>query len=82
MAKKPDDGPEHAFPGLSAYNVPMQRGMTLRDWFAAQALIGIVMGIPAPVVNDMADRVKGGAREAKAAYAWADAMLAERQPKG
>jgi hypothetical protein len=52
--------------------------MTLRDHFAAAALQGIIAhGADAPL-KDMADRTRGGAHEAAAAYAWADAMLAER----
>lgn len=43
------------------------RGMTLRDWFAGQALAGL-----------SAKNHAGGVSIAKSAYALADAMLAER----
>jgi hypothetical protein len=43
-----------------------ERGMTLRDWFAGQALIGLLTTRPADEIV------------AKWAYSYADAMLAER----
>lgn len=55
------------------------RGMTLRDYFAAQALAGIVSSVPREWVDGMRDGTKGGARESEAAYAWADAMLKVRR---
>ena len=74
---KPDGGP--AFPvGLipkdGAINIgnPKSSGMTLRDYFAGQALIGILTtrGVP-KVDNDISADVRD-------AYEYADAMLAER----
>jgi hypothetical protein len=53
------------------YNGP-QHGMTLRDWFAGQAL---------SIAWDCADH-KGFALTALNAYALADAMLAERSKEG
>lgn len=44
-------------------------GMTLRDWFAGQALAGILATLPTQY--DIKDN-------AEDAYAYADAMLAER----
>ena len=61
--------------------VPMAHirdGMTLRDYFAAAALQGIIAYGPDAKMMDMAEGARGGAHEARAAYAWADAMLAER----
>jgi hypothetical protein len=49
--------------------------MTLRDWFAGQALAG--MGIWSPKTWDDPDEVYF-ANRAKWAYAQADAMLKER----
>lgn len=46
-------------------------GMSLRDWFAGQALIGLVAG---RVVGDLT--IEG---EAVDAYRYADAMLAARK---
>lgn len=39
-ANKPDNPP--AFPLYPGNGFPQQRGMTLRDWFAGQALAGLV----------------------------------------
>lgn len=50
------------------------RGMSLRDWFAGQALVGRQCPIP----NDADER----ARFAGIYYAMADAMLAERAKRG
>ena len=48
-------------------------GMTLRDWFAGQALVGMLASAP------VADRSKPKHRGwAENAYLFADAMLAER----
>jgi hypothetical protein len=50
-------------------------GMTLRDWFAGQALVGLVAGYHAN--SDM-----GGVSPsmwAEGAYQYADAMLAQRE---
>lgn len=47
--------------------------MTLRDWFAGQALAGFT----ACHLED-GDAIMGAADTAKAAYNYADAMLAER----
>lgn len=50
-----------------------QEGMTLRDWFAGQALVGMLASAP------VADRSKPKHRGwAENAYLFADAMLAER----
>ena len=53
------------------------RGMTLRDYFAAQALIGIVIGMRAADRRKYRDSCATGI-EVATAYAMADAMLAER----
>lgn len=69
MSAHDDGGP--AFPRLSDTRSGEFPGMTLRDWFAGQALVGM-----------MAYRSAGGpviaALHASAAYEIADAMLAER----
>ncbi|MBZ5761540.1 hypothetical protein LAV84_18510 [Rhizobium sp. VS19-DR104.2] len=46
-------------------------GMTLRDWFAGQALIGMMQAMR-PYSNDFA-------RSAREAYVQADAMIAARE---
>jgi hypothetical protein len=51
-------------------------GMTLRDWFAGQALAGIA---PAPAENVALMRKEAGTQSlSEIAYAIADAMIAER----
>ena len=47
----------------------VQHGMDLRDWFAGQAMIGVAAYAGEPVPPELL---------AKAAYGFADAMLAER----
>ena len=73
-----DGGP--AFPQTAQVEFLRQNGMSLRDWFAGQALAGII----GPIATDprLAERIEG--REmARIAYQAADAMLAERsKPPG
>lgn len=75
MSAKTNGGP--AFPAQPIYQHPhgatgmsSQEGMTLRDWFAGQALGGMLGGTPGSHLQEEAC--------AKAAYSYADAMLAER----
>lgn len=69
----------HAFPGQPAYGTPPagvtvmygQRGMSLRDWFAGQALVGMGTWSPwDPMDQD---------QRARWAYQQADAMLKARE---
>lgn len=53
-------------------------GMTLRDWFAGQALASIIDRAPVEAIQDILAGVRGGRPMAYGAYAIADAMLAER----
>jgi len=63
-----------AFPRAgSDHNVP-ESGMTLRDWFAGQALLGELTQ-PWPEGFDLDE---GAEMMANRAYALADAMLAKR----
>lgn len=48
-------------------------GMSLRDWFAGQALVGIISALESHVSNRLADATR--------AYEYADAMLTARRPK-
>ena len=78
MAKKPkidDGGP--AFPGryVDKYGdvIPVA-GMTLRDWLAGQAAVGLLANVSAPRArSDLVTAVALGS------YAIADAMLAARK---
>lgn len=73
-----------AFPeiGNVAYNSDWQSesGMTLRDWFAGQALMG--MGTWSPVsAEELSHRDIVQKMRAEFAYEQADAMIAAREPK-
>ena len=52
-----------------------EKGMTLRDWFAGQALAGIC----APLYDDESPTIWKHREFAKGAYMFADAMLAARK---
>ena len=63
-----DGGP--AFPVIAEHGLGhISNGMTLRDWFAGQALVGY-LAQPGPNADD--------SEIAKMAYVRADAMIAER----
>ena len=68
-----DGGP--AFPGQprDTFASSLPAGMSLRDWFAGQALIGILSNQESLPVNSRASDTI-----ASWAYFFADAMLAER----
>ena len=59
--------------------IGLNGGMTLRDYFAAAALQGIIANGPNAQLMDVAQGLRGGKHEVEAAYVWADAMLAERE---
>lgn len=77
-----DGGP--AFPGevkfrtgFGAPPVAVQyEGMTLRDWFAGQALVGIIQAPDWTLPSG--ESAESDAEHAVAAYAMADAMIAAR----
>ena len=62
-----------AFPTGTGGNTPYSNGMTLRDYFAGQAMAAVNLGIG---VSDEYYR-----KTAKHCYAVADAMLKEREGK-
>jgi hypothetical protein len=70
MANEPKDGGP-AFP--KSDNHWPESGMSLRDWFAGQALAGM-----ASISLEDGDMIMGWADMSKAAYRAADAMLAAR----
>lgn len=72
-----DDGGK-AFPLSREAEGWFEPGMTLRDYFAGQALAGLVATIPVSRKDDIFQGVQAGGIEAKIAYTIADAMLAER----
>ena len=68
----PGAPPDREYPG--------HPGMTLRDWFAGQALMGIIAKSPYKS-GTLAEMKESGdiAARAAAAYDYADAMLKERE---
>jgi hypothetical protein len=67
--------PIYAFPNTPEHGNNL--GMTLRDWFAGQALAGMLVNGFAP--SQTAPQGKGNFDFTKAAYFLADAMLVERE---
>ena len=79
MTDKPEN--PQAFPSGSVITpsgdvFPDYSGMTLRDYFAGQALAGILAGGFADTVPH--DDINGGSDAAFFAYSYADAMLKAR----
>ena len=75
MTTKDDGGPAFPFAATDPSNVPMQApGMSLRDWFAGQAMQAVVTGRWA---HDTAG-IPSDAEIAADAYLQADAMIAAR----
>lgn len=66
------DVSQPAFPSHGAMGEVSQEGMTLRDYFAAKAMAASISR-----VGYFSDELK--VREARNAYAMADAMLAARE---
>jgi len=72
-------------PGFDSYSNPFTRiqsegGLSVRDWLAGQALIGVVSAVDADGCSSwLADRNEHLAAER--AYQIADAMLAAREAK-
>ncbi len=87
MSERDTGGP--AFPSLdiyegynrdrNEYEVKSETtcGMTMRDWFAGQALIGLAASMNSAMRRKYTDGVADG-REARLAYRIADAMLNAR----
>ena len=69
-----------AFPSMHEMGEEYPRlGMTLRDWFAGQALAGL---LASQVAIDGRNSFSGESTQVNAAYRFADAMLAERAKAG
>jgi hypothetical protein len=69
-----------AFPsGLPVGQQQMQEGMTLRDYFAGQALAGAMAGSTGLGSMEKHERIALFLQVAEAIYEIADAMLAVRQ---
>lgn len=74
-----DGGP--AFPSDNFGQHPP--GMTLRDYFAGQAMNGMISGDAQPYISmkESADGIVQEDKTASRAYLYADAMLAARERK-
>ncbi|KDC59409.1 hypothetical protein L512_3547 [Bordetella bronchiseptica MBORD624] len=75
-----DGGPAFPGPDQTECTVDIHEGMTLRDYFAARAMLGIITGDSpwrsAKYTPD--NRLTNVENDAKLAYRYADAMLAAR----
>ena len=74
MSSKNDGGPAFPLQSLAAHDSEIAWGMSLRDWFAGQALMGWAAGRQGPMMDDTN-------RESAVveAYKYADAMLRARE---
>ncbi len=81
MSATTNDGgpafPHFQFTETEEVEILPQGGMSLRDWFAGQALAGIC----APLYDDESPTIWKHREFAKGAYMFADAMLAARKSK-
>ena len=71
-----DGGP--AFP-VETTSTPYSPGMSLRDWFAGQALAGMLSGPDSPPAETWEEMVQ---HISATAYDYADAMIAARSKGG
>jgi hypothetical protein len=77
-----DGGPAFPYPGcsdVSTFQFPPTVGMSLRDYFAAKALQGILMGVSVDGVAMEPEAPISAAPIARDAYRMADAMLKARE---
>ena len=81
MTDRHDGGPAYPLQSIGPDFAPGYAGMSLRDWFAGQALAGI-MG---PNYDWFTGGTEAGSRTHEAAhfaYSLADAMIAARSEEG
>ena len=84
-----DGGPAfpcEAVPGATDERWQPRPGMSLRDWFAGQVLVGLLSKLPlvdqkGQYGKAVADKIKHNMEIAESCYWLADAMLAAREPK-
>lgn len=84
MTDKQDGGPEFPFATTDPSNVVLQAsGMSLRDWFAGQALAAMIAKSPFfdrdGEFGNPVDMVQFKADMSESAYCYADAMLEARK---
>ena len=74
-----DDGGS-AFP-IETTSTPWCEGMTLRDWFAGQALPAVIRQCAGDLAVNNPDRLEPATYFARKSYECADAMIAARKVK-
>ena len=74
------DTKEPAFPVSNDANIDNEKGITLRDYFAGQALIGLLSTGDGIKIDG--EQCFGKNAMVMASYAYADAMLSWRSKKG
>lgn len=79
MDKIDDGGP--AFPSNGSMGEVCQEGMSLRDYFAGQALMGLLNNSEARIESDLSDRTNAEILSSNY-YFMADAMIAQRSKNG
>lgn len=84
VAEMEKDTGGQAFPrsGQIMPNMGEQDGMTLRDWFAGQALMGLLNNAERRIESDVVESLTNGELLARNCYYMADVMLKERQRDG
>jgi hypothetical protein len=70
-----DGGPAFPLQALASPGSEATWGMSLRDWFAGQALMGWAAGRNRPIDHEASEP----ASVARSCYAYADAMLRARE---
>lgn len=73
---KPDGGPAFPLEQGTDDHYTRESGMSLRDYFAAQALVGMLAS--PPIIDRSSDKVNHAGWAANA-YKFADAMLKQRE---
>lgn len=71
---------ERAFPntGNPTWGMEPELGITVRDYFAAQAIAAMIMKAPDQAVDDVCTGLRAGGPMAYGAYSIADAMIHQR----
>lgn len=75
-----DNPPAFPLPGIEGQ--PVNEGMTLRDYFAAKALSGLLANSEYVIAVEREEKENASNKMAEIAYELADAMLKERAKGG
>lgn len=79
MTKIDDGGPAFPLQGIGSAFAHGYAGMTLRDWFAGQAMAGWLAASPKVNGNNINGTKDNAEKLTEAAYIYADAMLEARK---